>query len=111
MSRIKPDGYHRTSMKRPDPELEYRIREGDVVFSPVKSPMPVKFWNIHSIDQLKRTIMSFLEGEYKPGKVIRRIQRVRKMTSLETGKTKRWWDKVEGDIDFVLMMHETYDIV
>ena len=71
----------------------------------------MKFWNIHSLEQLKRELMSWLKGEYKPGEVIRRIQRLRTRTSLETGETVRWWDEVENNIDVIQMMHGSDDIV
>lgn len=73
--------------------------------------MEMKFWNIRSLDQLKRSLMSWLEGDYQPGEVIRRIQRLRTRSSFETGETIRWWVEVESDIDCIQMMHGSDDIV
>ena len=55
--------------------------------------------------------MSWLEGEYKPGEVIKRIQRLITRTLLETGETVRWWDEVKKNIDVIQMMHGLDDIV
>ena len=55
--------------------------------------------------------MSWLEGDYQPGEVIRRIQRLRRSISFETGETVCSWVEVESDIDCIQMMHGSDDIV
>ncbi len=111
MASPRPSSWQRTSSRRPDPEPVILKRDGHVIFSPLKPPMEMKFWNIRSLDQLKRSLMSWLEGDYQPGEVIRRIQRLRTRFSFETGETIRWWVEVESDIDCIQMMHGSDDIV
>src|ERR1043165_4702410 len=99
MASPRPPSWQRSSSKRPDPEPVILRRDGHVIFSPIKPPLQMKFWNIHSLEQLKRELMSWLEGEYKFVEVIRRTQRLRTRTSLETGETVLLWDEVENNID------------
>src|SRR3954465_10046764 len=115
---IRPDGCYRTTELPPrrstwriEPEPEYRRRNEHVIFSPVKPPMAVMFWNISSVEQLKRTLMSFLEGEYESGEQIRSIKRLKTRVDAVTGATISFWNNVEYDNYCIQMMHGPNDIV
>ena len=90
---------------------EIFTRDGYVFFSPIKPPIKMKFWHIHSMERLKRELKLWLDGDIPDGEQIRRIQRRRSATSLETGRSRTWLEEVEGDRDVMMMMHAPDDIV
>src|SRR3954470_10522158 len=114
-SRIRPDGTHRTTdppppVRRLDYQPPIVRRNGYVIFSAVKPPMQVMFWNIQSMDQLKRTLLRFLEGEWSQGEQIRSIKRLRTRGGVFLER-QRWWETMEDDIQCTLMMEDREDIV
>lgn len=86
-------------------------RDGYVCFSAIKPPIKMKFWNIHFMDHLKRSLIRWLDGEFEDGEVIRRIQRRRTTTSIVTGQPECWWNEVKNDNDVCVMMHGSDEIV
>src|SRR3954466_10502488 len=114
-SRIRPDGSHRTSepsppVRRLNYQPDVRRRNGYVIFSAVKPPMQVMFWNIQTMEQLKRNILRFLDGEFVPGEQIRSIKRLRTRGGVFLER-QRWWETMEDDIQCTLMMEDREDIV
>ena len=71
----------------------------------------MKFWHIHSMERLKRELMRWLDGDIVEGEKIRRIQQRRTTTSHVTGRPNVWLEEVKTDIDVMLMMHGSDEIV
>lgn len=75
------------------------------MFSPTKSPMKIRFWNVKTFEHLQRSLIRWLDDDILKGENIRRIERL--VTTHNQNGEVRFWDAVKIDRDARIMINET----
>lgn len=84
-----------------------------VIYSNVKPPMRMIFWNIQSFEQLERNLIYWLDWEINDNKRIRSIERLISYISIteDNNGVQRIWVRVKDHSDVRAMMSGGDDII
>lgn len=80
-----------------------------LVFSPTKSSMKIRLWNVQTFEHLQRSLIRWLDGDILKGEKIRRIERL--VTTHNQNGEVLFWDAVKTDRDVRIMINESQEIM